>query len=211
MIHVRQRRDYSDEPIRKGTLKQNPFEQFQIWYQQALDDEVLEPNAMVLATATKEGRPSCRTVLFKEIDKRGWIFYTNTKSRKAREIAENPHGMATILWLEYPRQILLEGKIEPVSRERAEAYFATRPRKSQINSAASRQGDILESRDALEKQFEEIENRYPGQEIPAPEEFGGYRIVPKSIEFWHGRRDRRHDRFLYLFKEGRWILDRLSP
>jgi len=211
MIHVRQRKDYPDKPIRKEMLNTNPFEQFGVWYRQALSDQVLEPNAMVLATATKEGRPSCRTVLFKEVDERGWIFYTNTNSRKAQEIAKNPFATATILWLEYPRQILIEGKIEPVSREHAEAYFATRPRKSQISSAASRQGEVLESRDQLEQKFLDLETQYKNQNIPMPNDWGGYRLVPNAIEFWHGRRDRRHDRFHYLLKDGKWSLERLSP
>jgi len=208
---IPERRDYLGEPLRKSLLKENPFDQFQLWLKEALEKKVLEPNAMVLATASKKGRPSSRTVLLKEIDDTGFIFYTNTQSRKGKEIAENPVGTLTILWLEFPRQVVIEGSLETVGREKTETYFATRPRKSQIGAFASKQGEVLASREELETKFQEIEQQFENQEIPTPEDWGGYRLIPESFEFWQGRKNRIHDRFLYLKEGSAWTVKRLSP
>ena len=210
-MKISERRDYSDEPIRKSALQPNPFDQLHNWMDEAILREVLEPNAMILATVSKNGRPSTRTVLFKELDDRGLVFYTNTESRKAHDIADNPWVSLTILWLEFPRQILISGTIEPISRDRAKDYFSQRPRRSQIGASASRQGEILQSRKELERKMHDIEKRYEGQEIPIPEDWGGYCVVPETFEFWHGRRDRIHDRFLYVQESGEWVIKRLSP
>lgn len=210
-MQVRKRRDYENDPISKDRLKADPFEQFTLWYEDAVEEGLLEPNAMVLATASKDGRPSCRTVLLKELDETGLIFYTDTRSRKARELRENPQAALTFLWLEYPRQVIVEGTVEPVSRKRTETYFASRPRKSQIEAMASHQGAVLSCREELEKRFQTLENEYEGKEIPAPLDWSGYRLIPTSFEFWSGRRNRRHDRFLYTLKEKEWSMVRLSP
>jgi len=197
--------------MRKSSLLTNPFDQFRLWVEEAVEKKVLEPNAMVLATVSKEGRPSSRTVLFKEVDEQGLVFYTNTQSYKAHDIANNPWGSLTIVWLEFPRQILITGKIEAVDREKAKVYFSKRPRKSQIAAAASKQGEVLTSREELEEKFLEIEKQYENQEIPMPEDWGGYRVIPETFEFWSGRQDRMHDRFLYIQEGDKWVIKRLSP
>ncbi|NGX58547.1 MAG: Pyridoxine/pyridoxamine 5'-phosphate oxidase [Chlamydiae bacterium] len=210
-MNLSERREYPNEYLHRSSLKEDPFEQFQLWFDDATKTCQHEPNAMTLATATKDGRPSSRTVLLKELDDRGFVFYTNYRSRKAQEIAENPLGSLTFVWLEFPRQVLVEGEIKKVTREESQAYFSTRPRKSQIAALASEQGVVLGSQEDLQKEFEQAEKKYESREIPLPEDWGGYRLCPMAIEFWQGRRDRLHDRFLYRREGDVWVIERLSP
>ena len=165
---------------------------------------------MVLATCTKKGRPSTRTVLLKHADENGFIFFTNYESRKAQEINANPRVSATFLWKELERQVIIEGnveKIEDISKE----YFAKRPRKSQLGAAASHQGNVVPSRKILEEEYERLDKLYEGCEVPCPEFWGGFIIKADYYEFWQGRLNRLHDRFRYQFSGGQWIIDRLSP
>jgi pyridoxamine 5'-phosphate oxidase len=172
---------------------------------------VTEPTAMILSTANKKGVPSARTVLLKEYDERGFVFHTNYESRKAQDLEENPNAELLFLWKEIERQIRISGTAEKTSRQESEEYFKTRPYESRIGAWASKQSSIIPDRDFLEKKFEEIKSKYEGKEIPLPPFWGGFRILPHTFEFWHGRENRLHDRIYYKNKNGIWEIVRLSP
>jgi len=211
MLNIRHlRKRYHLNSLELTDLDPHPFLQFQKWFKQAQEAGILEPNAMVLATASLEGRPSSRTVLLKGIDE-GFFFFTNLKSRKAVEIEQTSYASATLLWKELERQVILEGSVKPMNRKETDAYFAERPRGSQIASWISPQGQVIRSRQELEDRFQELEKRYEGKEIPLPPHWGGYRIFPTRVEFWQGRENRLHDRFQYLFQDGEWLIQRLAP
>jgi len=205
------RREYPAKILQKEDLIENPFDQFLRWFEEALAIKTIEINAMTLATASKEARPSCRTVLLKHFNEEGLIFYTNYESRKAEELEENPFAMTTIFWHEQMRQICVEGKVERISLEESQAYFSTRPRGSQLGAWASRQDTVVESRELLDEEFRKVEKKYQGLEIPLPPFWGGYRLIPNRFEFWQGHANRLHDRFEYCFESGKWIINRLSP
>jgi pyridoxamine 5'-phosphate oxidase len=205
------RREYSEKKLNRNELHSDPLKQFGLWLTHALDAEVIEPNAMVLATADENKRPSCRTVLLKHFDETGFIFYTSYESRKAMQIETNPYGAAAFVWKEIERQVTVEGRIEKTTREQSDVYFHQRPRKSQLAAAASHQSQVLESREVLETEYKRLEKLYHDQEIPLPVKWGGYRLIPDRIEFWQGHRNRLHDRFCYLLKEGHWDIIRLAP
>lgn len=207
------KREYQKGEIDIKSLSDNPFHQFKIWFEEAQKANNLEPNAMMLATATKKGKPSSRTVLLKGIDERGFIFYTNYESRKARELDENPYASATFYWPQLERQVILEGQIEKISTIESDKYFQARPRNSQISSWVSKQDQIIGSRDELEQEFKKIEKKFEGKPIPRPPFWGGYRILPKAMEFWQGRENRLHDRFRYIWEEANnaWSIVRLAP
>lgn len=208
--HLRQ--EYRSHPLTKKKLKPDPFNQFKLWFNEAMKSEILEPNAMVLATASATGIPSSRTVLLKHIDASGFVFYTNYESRKARQLAENPHASLTFLWKELERQINVEGIVEKTSEEDSATYFAKRPIKSQISAWASKQSSILTDRAELEEAYQHYLNMYKDKNIPLPPFWGGYRIIPSRFEFWQGRPSRLHDRFQYILQgDGRWHIDRLAP
>ncbi len=202
---------YSSHELRRKGLLPDPLKQFQQWLKEAQAAQVPEPTAMLLATCTLSGLPSTRTVLLKQLDENGFVFFTNYESRKAQEIAENPHVSATFLWKELERQVNIQGTIKKTSREVSERYFAKRPRQSQLGAAASHQGTIIPSRDILEKEYHRLEELYHGQEIPCPAFWGGYIIQPKVYEFWQGRPNRLHDRFSYQWMDEQWVIERLSP
>lgn len=168
---------------------------------------------MALATATPAGVPSCRMVLLKAVDAQGFTFYTNYESRKGRDLRANPRAALVFYWAELERQVRVTGTVSKVSREESEAYFRTRPLRSQLGALASRQSTVLPHRQALEAQMSALEQEYTGDKpVPMPEDWGGYRLTPDSIEFWQGRRSRLHDRLLYaLDNKGRWAIARLSP
>ena len=190
----------------------NPFKQFEQWFQAAVAAEPILPETVSLATATREGRPSSRMVLLKDFDERGFVFYTNYESRKGIELAENPDAALVFFWRQLERQICITGTVSKVSREESEAYFRTRPRGSQIGALASRQSQEIANREVLESRFQHLMSGYEGREIPLPSYWGGYRLTPATIEFWQGRSDRLHDRFLYKrHSGGPWQLERLSP
>jgi pyridoxamine 5'-phosphate oxidase len=205
------RREYAREELHEENVCNNPIDQFTAWFDQALLSEVIEPNAMSLATATKEGKPSVRIVLLKGFDKEGFRFFSNYESRKGKELKENPNASLCFFWPELERQVRLEGSVSTMSRNESEKYFRKRPLLSQLGALASNQSEEVESREKLEKRLEELKEQYSEDPIPMPESWGGYRLKPSSIEFWQGRRGRLHDRLLYEFVSGNWTIKRLSP
>lgn len=204
---------YARESLSEADVNPDPIVQFQHWFDQALEAQLIEPNAMALATVSYDGRPSVRMVLLKEIDGRDFVFYTNYESRKGQELAGNPYAALVFYWAELERQVRIEGEAGKVSRARSEAYFDTRPRGSQLGAWASCQSQVVGSKADLERKLAGLEAQYQGYaQVPAPEFWGGFGVKPVRIEFWQGRPDRLHDRLQYSFREdGSWRIDRLSP
>ncbi|HAM73749.1 MAG TPA: pyridoxamine 5'-phosphate oxidase [Verrucomicrobiales bacterium] len=206
------RRDYAERGIDRADLHDDPVVQFERWYQQACDAELLEPNAMSLATATPSGVPSLRTVLLKFFDHRGFVFFTNIDSRKARELASNPRASILFPWIPLERQVILCGPVERVSTAETLAYFLKRPFGSQTAAWASSQSQVISSRQLLEGKWEEMKRKFSEGQVPLPSFWGGFRLVPEEVEFWQGRKSRLHDRFRYLRgAAGAWQIDRLQP
>lgn len=205
------RREYAQEELLEENVRENPIDQFTAWFDQALLSEVVEPNAMSLATADKNGKPSVRIVLLKGFDSNGFRFFSNYKSRKGRELEENPYASLCFFWPELERQVRLEGAVTKLDREESGKYFQKRPRLSQLGAWASNQSEEVESREKLEERFHEVEQKFSDKSIPAPEFWGGFILRPSSIEFWQGRRGRLHDRLLYESVSERWVIKRLSP
>ncbi len=204
------RREYLGQPLSETDSDANPFRQFARWFAQVRE---LEPDAteMALATATRDGRPSVRTVLLKGVDERGFVFYTNYNSRKAKELAATGRGSLMFYWRSLERQVRIEGRAEQVSAEESDAYFASRPLESRWSVYASRQSEVIESRDSLEARFTFARQEY-GDRVPRPAWWGGYRIVPEEFEFWQGRPSRLHDRLRYVKDtNGMWRRERLAP
>jgi pyridoxamine 5'-phosphate oxidase len=188
------------------------LDQFERWFDEAVDSgQLLEPNAMVLATADADCRPSARTLLLKGVDERGFVFYTNLDSRKGSDALSNPHAALVFDWLELGRQVVVAGSVEPIADSESDDYFATRPRGSQIGAHASRQSSVIASRAELDEACAEVSARYPG-EVPRPPRWGGLRVVPESVEFWQGRPNRLHDRLRFRrTADGEWVVERLAP
>jgi pyridoxamine 5'-phosphate oxidase len=207
------RKEYLLNGLYRKDLKENPFDQFNLWFAGSVETAGdREPNAMTLATASKQGIPSARVVLLKGVDGRGFVFFTSYESRKARHLAENPNAALNFNWPWLERQIQIEGIVAKVSRAESEEYFAKRPIGSRFGAIASNQSSVIASRERLEEQLREVRNKYEGKEPPAPKNWGGYRLVPTRFEFWQGRENRLHDRFLYTRQpDGSWRIDRLSP
>jgi pyridoxamine 5'-phosphate oxidase len=203
------RREYLGEPLSETDSDPDPFRQFAIWFEQVRDIEP-DPTAMAVATATRDGRPSVRTLLLKAVDDKGFVFYTNYNSRKAREIAESSRASLLFYWRSVERQVRIDGVVEKVSGAEADAYFATRPLESRWSVYASRQSDPIESREALESRFDVARQVY-GETVPRPEWWGGYRVIPDEIEFWQGRSNRLHDRLQYRKRGDAWDRARLAP
>ncbi len=206
------RREYMVQGLSESDVDPDPLRQFQRWFDAALAANLLEPNAMTLATATPDGRPSARMVLLKGFDQRGFVWYTNYESRKGGELAANPCAALVFFWVELSRQIRIEGRVTLVTPEESDAYFQSRPRGSQIGAAASHQSQVLPGREPLEQRAAELEAEFEGRPVPRPPGWGGYRLAPIVIEFWQGRPDRLHDRLRYRrLEEGGWQIERLSP
>lgn len=207
------RQDYRLASLDLTDVAPNPMEQFKKWFAEALEAKLPEPNAMTLATASPNGKPSLRVMLLKSVDYDGFTFYTNYKSRKAKDLEANPFAALCFLWLELERQVRIEGTIEKVSETESTAYFQSRPKGSQIGAWASPQSAIISDREVLEAKVTELMQVYENAEaLPRPEHWGGYLVKPTLIEFWQGRSNRLHDRLQYTLQEdGNWKIERLAP
>ena len=205
------RKQYEMNELNRSDLLESPTEMFRSWFEKIEDLNHIEPNAAILSTSTKKGKPSSRTILVKEYDERGFVFYTNYESRKGREIEENPYGSLNFYWPSQERQVRINGKLRKVSHSQSEKYFHSRPLRSQIAALASNQSGVIENRDALKKKFNELEKEFEGKDVPLPENWGGYRLEHRNVEFWQGRRDRMHDRFIYTKNGTIWQIERLAP
>lgn len=205
------REEYELGGLDESDLTADPLDLFTTWFEIARQAGITEPNAMVLATVDATGAPSSRTVLLKSFDERGFVFFTNHESRKGVALADNPRCALLFGWYGLQRQVRIEGTAAIVRRSETEAYFASRPRESQVGAWASAQSREVSSRDALDATYDEIQAYYLGQDIPAPPHWGGYRVRPSSIEFWQGRRGRMHDRLVYRRSGQTWSTHRLAP
>ena len=205
------RREYSARELRREQLNPDPIAQFRVWFQEAQAASLLEPNAMTLATADARGRVTARTVLLKAFDARGFVFFTNYESVKARQMEENSQVALLFTWLPLERQLSIRGHAEKISTAESLAYFASRPFGSRLGAWVSQQSRIISSRKLLEMKFEELRQKFANGEVPLPDFWGGYRVVPDSMEFWQGAVSRLHDRFLYTHIKDAWTIDRLSP
>ncbi|GAA0914343.1 pyridoxamine 5'-phosphate oxidase [Streptomyces thermoalcalitolerans] len=208
------RKHYREEGLTEADLADTPVAQFARWFQQAATEgRLFEPNAMVVSTADAEGRPSSRTVLLKSFDERGFVFYTNYGSRKARDLAQNPYVSLLFPWHPMARQVIVQGVAHRTGRDETAAYFRTRPHGSQLGAWASTQSAVISTREELDAAYAELAARYPeGEQVPVPPHWGGFRVVPHAVEFWQGRENRLHDRLRYVAEEdGGWRVERLSP
>ncbi len=199
-------------PLNESDADPNPFRQFQRWFGEAEAEIPILPNAMTLATATPDGVPSARVVLLKSFDEEGFVFYTNYESQKGTEMDENPVAALVFYWAEFARQVRISGRVTRTSREESEAYFNTRPKDSQLGALASRQSEVISSREVLEAKMAELVKEHKDKPVRLPLFWGGYRLAPETIEFWQSRPSRLHDRLRYTKQEdGRWRIERLSP
>lgn len=210
MMDIRER--VINDQLDEKSIDPDPFKQFQKWFDDAIADGLKLPEAMTLATATSEGKPSARLVLLKQVDARGFVFYTNYRSRKANEMDTNPNAALVFYWPQHDRQVRVEGTVARTSAEESDAYFQTRPRDSQIGAMVSPQSDVIKSRDVLEQRTIELEDSFRDSVIKRPLNWGGYRLTPQRIEFWKARPSRLHDRLVYqLQPNGTWTISRLAP
>ena len=206
------RREYASRALTEDHALADPIEQFSLWFGEALKSELLDANAMTLATASPDREPSARTVLLKGFDETGFVFFTNYDSAKARDLDDNPRAALLIYWAELERQVRINGSVTRTSREESDTYFHSRPFESQLGAWASEQSRPLAARDALEGRYAELLASYTGAVVPLPPFWGGYRVKPDAIEFWQGRKNRLHDRLLYMRQpDGTWARSRLAP
>ncbi len=206
------RKEYTTKGLRRKDLDENPFKQFEKWFNEAVDVKHIEPNAFTLATVGKDMKPSQRTVLLKMYDEQGFVFFSNYGSKKSKQIDENPNVSAHFAWLGLERQVRIEGVIEKISKTKSLQYFLSRPKGSQIGAWVSHQSEVVNSRVLLEAKFDEIRKKFSKGEIPFPSFWGGYIIKPEFFEFWQGGHDRLHDRFTYSLNDKQnWNINRLEP
>jgi pyridoxamine 5'-phosphate oxidase len=208
------RKQYREEGLAEADLAATPVEQFARWFKQAATEgRLFEPNAVIVSTADAEGRPSSRTVLLKHFDEQGFVFYTNYGSRKARDLAGNPYVSLLFPWHPMARQVIVTGVARRTGRDETAAYFRTRPHGSQLGAWASQQSSVIADRDGLDAAYAELARRYPeGEQVPVPPHWGGFRVAPRTVEFWQGRENRLHDRLRYVAEaDGSWRVERLSP
>ncbi len=206
------RREYASQSLDERTAARNPIDQFRAWFDEVLAADLLDPTAMSLATASPSGEPSVRTVLLKEVDDRGFVFFTHYDSRKGHDLAQNPRASLLFFWPSFERQVRVTGAVSVVSREESEAYFASRPIGSQLAAWAATQSSVLPDRATLDRQHTEVTRRFEGQTVACPPRWGGFRVEPEQIEFWQGRPSRLHDRLLYTREpDGGWTRVRLAP
>jgi pyridoxamine 5'-phosphate oxidase len=210
-MSIEGRSPYLKSSVADGQLAADPIRQFRDWYEQAAATEAHEANAMILATATREGQPSARTVLLKRFDERGFVFFSNYRSRKGLELQENPRAALLFYWPSLERQVRIEGTVERLARQESADYFRGRPRGSRLGAWASPQSEPVADRAELEERYLQAGERFPAGEVPLPDFWGGYLVVPLRLEFWQGRQDRLHDRFLYTRSEAAWLQRRLAP
>lgn len=208
---ARLRQEYQNPPLRAEDLDLDPLKEFERWFALAVEREPLEPNAMTLATADECGRPSARMVLLKELDDRGFVFFSNYQSNKGHDLAVNPKACLVFYWAVQHRQVRVEGRVERLSEAESDAYFATRPRGARQGAWASQQSCPIGSREEFHKLLSSVEARFPGEEVPRPPYWGGYRLIPDQIEFWQGQPCRLHDRIEYVREREGWTRQRLMP
>ena len=205
------RREYMYAGLSRDEIDDDPIKQFEQWFLDAQENGLDNPNALSLATADASGMPSVRTVLLKAFDEKGFVFYTNYGSRKARDLAANPQAAMLFHWLEFDRQVKIQGSVEKVSTAESLKYFSSRPHGSQIGAWCSEQSSPIGSRTLLVQAYESMKKKFAEGEVPLPDFWGGYRVIPQRIEFWQGRENRLHDRFEYQLDAGRWLIQRLAP
>jgi len=205
------RTEYRLQSLAEQDVAADPIAQFGRWFEEAVKAAVIEPNAMCLATATPDAYPSARMVLLKGFDARGFVFYTDYRSRKGQELADNPHASLCFFWGELERQVRINGAVQRISRAESDAYFQSRPLSSRVGAWTSYQSTVLTDRSVLEQQLVENEARFASGDVPLPEHWGGFRIIPEEIEFWQGRESRLHDRIQFRREAGAWVKRRLSP
>ncbi len=211
MNYADQRREYISKEFDIKDTEKNPFAQFEKWFGEAMEIDPQDTNAFMLSTCSKEGKPSSRIMLLKGVDDKGFVFYTNYLGRKSKELIENPFASILFFFKELHRQIRIEGRIEKVTREESAEYFHSRPVESQVGAWASIQSSKIESRESLEKKFKDYDKEYEGKEVPLPDYWGGFRLIPDYFEFWQGRESRLHDRISYEKENDSWVQSRLSP
>ena len=205
------RNEYTSQPFDESDALSSPFELFDKWFHEAMESKIFEPNAMALATVGANGIPSVRMILLKSFNKNGFIFFSNYESRKGHQLKENHNAACVFYWEELERQVRIEGVVEKLSNEESDKYFETRPTGSRLGAWASPQSKIVESRQWLETKHNEFRNKFKHSEVPRPENWGGYKLIPHQIEFWQGRPNRLHDRIEYTFEGDSWKIRRLAP
>jgi pyridoxamine 5'-phosphate oxidase len=208
---ARLRREYEAHGLVETEMADDPFSQFEQWFSGVIAAGIDEPNAFVLATAGANGTPSARALLMKDLSGEGLVFYTGMKSRKSRDMRESPRAAATFVWTQIHRQVRFEGTVEEVDADTADAYFATRPRGAQIAAHASTQSELVSRREELDTRFARLSAEFGDGDVPRPDDWGGWRLIPSSVEFWQGRPNRFHDRVRYRLDGGAWLKERLSP